>query len=145
MSPRFWQLECFAFDGGILRAKLIELKSYENEIAPPISVAGILITGHSLKARSSSERVTISFPKIIEVRVVPEICSWPTYEDGEQLIPSLLYRKSGLFFYGKDCSQDFEAFDSDLGWVKASHLQCYIIHSESFDIYVLSCESPTVS
>lgn len=145
MSPRFWQLESFAFERSILRAELIELKWHEEETAPPISVAGVVITGHPLKARPSSERIAIIFPKIIEVRVVPELCSWPKYEDGEKLIPSLLYKKSGLFFYGKDESQNFEAFDSDLGWVNAGHLQCYIIHSESFDIYVLSSEPPTVS
>ena len=30
------------------------------------------------------------------------------------------------------------------GWVSVDCLQCYIIHSESFDIYVLSSQSPVI-
>jgi len=123
---------------------MVELTSTPNDIAPPIAIAGVVVTGHPLKVRSDSEHVTVTFPKVIEFRAVPEQCSWPTYEDGKELISYLLYQKSGLFFYGKECPQDYESFNTSLGWVVAKDLQCYVVHSESFDIYVLTNQPPSI-
>jgi len=143
MKRKFWSLNNLSYDDSSLRIKMTELISYENELAPPVDICGVVITGHPLLPREESEAIELNFPTPTEFRVVPEIQSWPVYEDGEEIIPCLLYKKPGLFFYGKDCSQ-VETYDQELGWVKAEHLQCFIVHSESVDIYVLSGKSPII-
>lgn len=145
MSRKFWEIENLILEDGVLQVAVIELTSNQNDIAPPVTIGGVVINGHPLKVRSNSERVervTITFPKVTEFRAVPEQCSWPIYEDGRELIPCLLYEKSGQFFYGKDCPKGHQTFDDSLGWVNAENLQCYVVHSESFDVYVLSHQPP---
>ena len=132
-------------EGTALRVAMVELTSNPNDIATSVTIAGITARGYPLEERANSERVTITFSKVTEFRAVPEQCSWPAYDDGEELISCLLYEKPGLFFYEKNCPHSHEVFDSRLGWISAKSLQCYIIHSESFDIYVLSSQPPSTN
>jgi hypothetical protein len=144
MSRKFWQIENVLLESGVLQISMIELTSAPSDMASPAAIAGVVITGQSLMVRPNSEHLTVTFPKIVEFRAVPEQCSWPTYEDGIELIPCFLYEKSGLFFYGKSCPQDYKSFDTNLGWCYAKDLQCYVVHSESFDIYVLTNQPPSI-
>lgn len=145
MSRRFWEIEKVQLEDGVLQIAMIELSSALSDPAPPVSIAGVMIAGNSLKIRPDSERVSIVFSKVFEFRAIPEQCSWPAYEDGIEIFPFLLYEKPGLFFYGNEYPQEYERFNECIGWVKVDSLQCYIIHSESFDIYVLSNQPPYVT
>jgi len=141
---KFWEVENLKLEGTVLRVSMVELTSAVDEISTPINVLGVVVTGRPLKVRASSERATITFSDVVEFRAVPEQLSWPAYEDGQELISCLLYKKEGPYFYGEDCPLDRETFGNGVGWVKAVDLQCYIIHSESLDLYVLSNQPPSV-
>jgi hypothetical protein len=101
MSRKFWQIKNMFLEGTALRVAMVELTSNPNDIATSVTIAGITARGYPLEERANSERVTITFSKVTEFRVVPEQCSWPAYDDGKELISCLLYEKPGLFFYEK--------------------------------------------
>lgn len=144
MSREFWEIESVRFEGNVLRVAMVELTWHSDDVAPNALIGGVEIAGPPLKVPDHARQIKINFSKVIEFRVTPEICSWPGYENGEEICSALLYRKPGLFFYGDNRPEDFESFDLELGWVKVQDLHCYIVHSESFDIYVLSKHPPTV-
>lgn len=142
---RFWEMESLHLENSKLRVSLLEMAASSDDTPESISISGMEIGGFTLKAGDDAARSTIVFSKVVEFRAVPEQLSWPIYEDGEELLPCILYKKSGLFFYGRDCAQDCETVSNEVGWVKAIDLECYIVHSESLDIYVLSAQAPIVS
>lgn len=144
MSHRFWQIERVSFEGGSLQIQLSELTTTQEDVAPPVTIAGVVVAGHSLRVRANSKRTSVAFSEVTEFRAVPEQCSWPAYEDGTEIVSYLLYKKPGAYFYGQGCTDEYQCFDKSLGWVSVDCLQCYIIHSESFDIYVLSSQSPVI-
>ena len=147
MSYKFWQIENMLFEGIVLQVALVELTSNPNDIPTPLTIANVTLKGYPLEMRANSEQVTITFSKVAEFRAVPEICSWPAYDDGEGLIiPCLLYEKPSSFFDGKNGPHRHEIYDKSIGWwVAAENLRCYIVHSESFDVYVLSSQPPSVN
>ena len=138
MSRKFWKLDKCCLQGASLQVEMNELISYPNEIE------GKYI-GNPLKVRDDSERVVINFPSIAEFKLIPEQCSWPSYDCGEERIPFLLYKLTDDFFFGKDKRDNLETFDSNLGWVKCHDLMCFVIHSESFDVYVLTSQLPKIN
>lgn len=137
MSKKFWELDSCVLKKTSLQLFLCELISYESEVDECI--------GHPLKAREESIRVSIEFDSIAEFKLLPEQCSWPSYDYGEEIISCLLYKLTDDFFYGKDKRDNLETFDSHLGWVKCSELMCFVIHSETFDAYILTSQSPKIS
>ena len=117
---------------------LVELSAGPNERV--VSATGIAY--QQLKVQTDARRIAITFAHIAECRTLPEQCSWPVYDDGDELLPCLLYQKPGSFFFGENCPPGNETFDSQLGWVSIDKLRCYIVHSESFDVYVLTHQAP---
>ncbi|MFZ1417237.1 MAG: hypothetical protein WAS93_02705 [Burkholderiaceae bacterium] len=138
MSRKFWQLDSCLLNESRLQLIVSELISYPNEFD-----GGYI--GNPLKVREESERIIINFQSIAECKLVPEQCSWPSYDHGEKIISCLLYKLTSDFFFGKDQRDNLETFDSNLGWVKCSELMCFVIHSESFDVYVLTSQSPAIN
>ena len=121
-----------------MQLMVTELISYPNEFE------GEYI-GNPLKTRRESECVNIHFQSIAECKVVPEQFSWPSYAHGQEIIPSLLYKLTGDFFLDQDKRDDLETFDSHLGWIRCSDLMCFVIHSERFDVYVLTSQAPKIN
>jgi hypothetical protein len=141
----YWQIDELMFENEILRIGVTELMAISTDVAEPITIHGVEIRGNCIKPRSNSKCVSFTFLNTIEFRVMPEVFSWPAYEDGEEMIPGLLYQQPGLYFYDEPWSQDYQTFHSHLGWVKAAELSCYIIHTETVDIYVLTNSPPSIA
>ena len=142
---KFWEIEDLAFFENELKVTVLEMTSSVDDPAPSITILGVTIGGLALRVRENAQKINLIFSDVVEFRALPEQTSWPSYEDGDELISALLYRKSGTFFYGNDKSADYETFGQSTGWVKACELDCYIIHSETFDLYVLSNCAPAIS
>ena len=143
MQRTFWELESVSFSASVLRVQVVELTTTGDDPAPPIEILGVVIGGNALRVRPTSRRVSVRFAEILEFRAVPEQISWPTYDDGEEIIPCLLYAKPGRFFDRNAPSATRPTFSATSGLVNVDEFSCYIVHNESFDIYVLAAHRPT--
>ena len=141
---RYWKLNELTLENEVLRIGVTELLAIPSDVAEPITINGVEISGNPLRPRLNSKNISLKFSSITEFRVMPEVLSWPAYASEEAVIPSLLYKCSGLYFYGKIWPQDHETYHYHLGWVKVARLHCYIVHTETVDIYVLTDSLPSI-
>jgi hypothetical protein len=131
---RFWNFENIECNGFRLVVSLKELLPDED------SNDGIV--GVPLIKTIDSTTVTVVFDSIAGFRVVPEIMVWPPPDEAE-FLNTFLVRRSGESYFEHEGIPK-EIYYPEKGWVHPSEVQHFTVHSESYDVQVLSEFSPRV-